>query len=88
MAGLPQRRLAARIARDLVGTQRRRQFVEHAIDIFVAVNAAEPRPDQLEFRGLFKELVETNTAASNGSCTLAAERMAAWEHAVRKVTAP
>ncbi len=29
------------------------------------------------FRDLYKELVETNTALSNGSCTLAAERMAA-----------
>jgi len=43
----------------------------------LTANAAEPRPDQLEFRALFKELVETNTAASTGSCTLAAERMAA-----------
>ncbi len=36
-----------------------------------------PRPDQQVFRGLFKELVETNTTLSAGSCTLAAERMAA-----------
>ena len=35
------------------------------------------RPDQVEFRGLYKELVETNTTVSSGSCTLAAERMAA-----------
>jgi acetylornithine deacetylase/succinyl-diaminopimelate desuccinylase-like protein len=35
------------------------------------------RPDQVEFRALYKELVETNTSASSGSCTLAAERMAA-----------
>jgi acetylornithine deacetylase/succinyl-diaminopimelate desuccinylase-like protein len=35
------------------------------------------RPDQLAFRGLFKELVETDTTLSAGSCTLAAERMAA-----------
>ncbi len=35
------------------------------------------RPDQTAFRGLFKELVETNTALSVGSCTLAATRMAA-----------
>ncbi len=35
------------------------------------------RPDQAEFRGLYKELVETNTTLSAGSCTLAAERMAA-----------
>lgn len=35
------------------------------------------RPDQVEYRGLYKELVETNTTLSSGSCTLAAERMAA-----------
>lgn len=29
------------------------------------------------FRGLYKELVETNTTLSSGNCTLAAERMAA-----------
>ena len=38
---------------------------------------AQLRPDQVEFRGLYKELVETNTTLSAGSCTLAAERMAA-----------
>jgi acetylornithine deacetylase/succinyl-diaminopimelate desuccinylase-like protein len=35
------------------------------------------RPDQVEFQALYKELVETNTTLSSGSCTLAAERMAA-----------
>ena len=35
------------------------------------------RPDQQAFRGLYKELVETNTTLSAGSCTLAEERMAA-----------
>ncbi len=35
------------------------------------------RPDQAAFRDLYKELVETNTTQSSGSCTLAAERMAA-----------
>ena len=35
------------------------------------------RPDQQAFYGLYKELVETNTTLSSGSCTLAAERMAA-----------
>lgn len=35
-----------------------------------------PRPDQSAFRELYKELVETNTTLSSGSCTLAAERMA------------
>ena len=39
--------------------------------------AQELRPDQQAFRAIYKELVETNTAHSNGSCTLAAERMAA-----------
>ncbi len=33
--------------------------------------------DYSAFRGLFKEMVETNTTLSSGSCTLAAERVAA-----------
>ncbi|MDE2412203.1 MAG: M20/M25/M40 family metallo-hydrolase, partial [Sphingomonadales bacterium] len=41
-----------------------------------AQTAAPLRPDQAEFRGLYKELVETNTEVSDGSCTLAAQRMA------------
>ncbi|HVI32786.1 M20/M25/M40 family metallo-hydrolase [Phenylobacterium sp.] len=39
--------------------------------------AAQDFPGQAEFRGLYKELIETNTTLSAGSCTLAAERMAA-----------
>jgi acetylornithine deacetylase/succinyl-diaminopimelate desuccinylase-like protein len=39
--------------------------------------SAAPSPDEAQFRGLYKELVETNTTLSAGSCTLAAERMAA-----------
>ena len=35
------------------------------------------RPDQVAFRALYKELVETNTTLSTGSCSLAAQRMAA-----------
>ena len=35
------------------------------------------RPDQVTFLALYKELVETNTTVSAGSCTLAAERIAA-----------
>jgi acetylornithine deacetylase/succinyl-diaminopimelate desuccinylase-like protein len=35
------------------------------------------RPDQVEFRTLYKELVETNTSLSVGSCTVAASKMAA-----------
>ena len=42
-----------------------------------AAQAADPRPDQLAFRELYRELVETNTTLSSGSCTLASERMAA-----------
>ncbi len=34
------------------------------------------RPDQVAFRDLYKELIETNTTLSSGSCTLAAERLA------------
>jgi acetylornithine deacetylase/succinyl-diaminopimelate desuccinylase-like protein len=36
-----------------------------------------PRPDQLAFRELYEELVETNTTLSAGSCTDAAGKMAA-----------
>ena len=45
----------------------------------LVTNAAVPipRPDQTAFRALYKELVETNTTVSAGSCTLAAERLAA-----------
>ncbi len=39
--------------------------------------SAAPAPDQLAFRDLFRELVETNTTLSSGSCTEAAEKMAA-----------
>ena len=42
-----------------------------------ALAQGAPRPDQVEFRALYKELVETNTTLSAGSCTLAASRMAA-----------
>ena len=37
----------------------------------------DPYGGEAEFRALYKELVETNTTLSSGSCTLAAERMAA-----------
>ena len=48
-----------------------------AIAQTVPATAVPIRPDQAEFRALYKELVETNTTVSNGSCTLAAERMMA-----------
>src|ERR1700680_172424 len=38
---------------------------------------AQNAAGEAKFRELYKELVETNTALSSGSCTLAAERMAA-----------
>ena len=37
----------------------------------------KPRPDQQAFFGLYKELVETNTALSTGSCTQAAAQIRA-----------
>jgi acetylornithine deacetylase/succinyl-diaminopimelate desuccinylase-like protein len=42
-----------------------------------AQEAGAPRADQLAFRGLFEELVEIDTTLSAGSCTRAAEAMAA-----------
>src|SRR3954463_10921573 len=46
--------------------------------LLVAPAAAQGlRPDQVRFRALYKELVETNTTLSAGSCTLAAQKMAA-----------
>jgi acetylornithine deacetylase/succinyl-diaminopimelate desuccinylase-like protein len=47
----------------------------------VAAGAQAPasaplRPDQAQFQALYQELVETNTALSEGDCTLAAKRMA------------
>src|SRR5476651_1099369 len=48
-----------------------------AICLLAGSASAQPRPDQAKFRDLYKELVETNTTLSVGSCTLAAEKMAA-----------
>jgi acetylornithine deacetylase/succinyl-diaminopimelate desuccinylase-like protein len=42
-----------------------------------AQSATPPRPDQLAYRAIYKELVEINTTLSVGSCTAAAEAMAA-----------
>ncbi|MFZ5668878.1 MAG: M20/M25/M40 family metallo-hydrolase [Pseudomonadota bacterium] len=42
-----------------------------------AAPPASVRPDQLAFRDLYRELVEINTTLSTGSCTAAAEAMAA-----------
>lgn len=43
----------------------------------VVATAAPAADDRAAFRALYKELVETNTTLSSGSCTLAAERMGA-----------
>jgi len=62
--------------------------LRHALCAFAAIGSlalsfgpahAAPAGDPTEpaFRALYKELVETNTTLSAGSCTLAAERMAA-----------
>jgi acetylornithine deacetylase/succinyl-diaminopimelate desuccinylase-like protein len=63
---------------------RRRMFGAISAAMFIqgAALAQEPpmtplRPDQVEFRALYKELVETNTTLSAGSCTLLAQRIAA-----------
>ncbi len=62
----------------------RHRLVRHALGAALAAalapaisHAQALRPDQQAFRGLYKELVETNTTLSVGSCTLAEERMAA-----------
>lgn len=48
-----------------------------AAAIAVPAGAQQLRPDQVQFRELYKELVETNTSLSVGSCTQAAEQIAA-----------
>ena len=49
-----------------------------SLAVSLAVPAgADIRPDQAKFRELYQELVETDTTLSVGSCTLAAQRMAA-----------
>ena len=49
-----------------------------AIALLLTATAASPQvsPGEQRFRELYKELVETNTSLSAGSCTLAARRMA------------
>jgi acetylornithine deacetylase/succinyl-diaminopimelate desuccinylase-like protein len=41
-----------------------------------ALQAGAPEPDPAAFRALFKELIETNTTQSAGSCTAAADKIA------------
>src|SRR5256885_6779285 len=57
----------------------RAQAAAAATVLLIAGAGARAQPPSAEqrFRELYKELVETNTSLSAGSCTLAAERMAA-----------
>jgi len=48
-----------------------------AATVTAPVPAGAARADQLAFRELYRELIETNTSHSIGSCTLAAEKMSA-----------
>jgi acetylornithine deacetylase/succinyl-diaminopimelate desuccinylase-like protein len=48
-----------------------------ALSAFAATGAKAQSADETAFRGLYKELVETNTTASVGSCTAAAQAMGA-----------
>jgi acetylornithine deacetylase/succinyl-diaminopimelate desuccinylase-like protein len=48
-----------------------------AVAVADAAVRGAPRADQLAFRELYRELIDTNTSHSIGSCTLAAEKMAA-----------
>lgn len=47
-----------------------------AVIVATPLAAQELRPDQLAFREIYRELVETNTALSVGGCTEAAQKMA------------
>jgi len=59
----------------------RRSLLKSLLAVATAALATIARADtssgEERFRALYKELVETNTTFSTGSCTLAAERMAA-----------
>jgi acetylornithine deacetylase/succinyl-diaminopimelate desuccinylase-like protein len=48
-----------------------------SLTVGAAVPADGLRPDQVAFREIYRELVETNTTLSAGNCTEAAEKMAA-----------
>lgn len=52
-------------------------FIATAAIMAPAASAAQSRPDQQAFFGLYKELVETNTTLSVGSCTKAAQQIGA-----------
>lgn len=45
--------------------------------LFMATTTFAQQPGEAAFRATYKELIETNTTLSSGSCTLAAQRMGA-----------
>ena len=47
------------------------------ISVSAAAQTKAPSADEAAFRSLYKELVETDTSYPGGSCTLAAQRLAA-----------
>ncbi|MBS0379910.1 MAG: M20/M25/M40 family metallo-hydrolase [Proteobacteria bacterium] len=51
-------------------------FALAALLTLACTMASAASPGESEYRALYKELIETNTTLSAGSCTLAAERMA------------
>jgi len=51
-------------------------FISAALTLLTTPLCSAAAEGEAQFRALYKELVETNTALSAGSCTLAAERMA------------
>src|SRR4051794_22261810 len=75
------RRLASAAGAPKVGAPLGETMMSKALTLALAILAGAPlpalaqgqpvRPDQAEFRALYKELVETNTTLSAGSCTLA-----------------
>jgi acetylornithine deacetylase/succinyl-diaminopimelate desuccinylase-like protein len=74
-AGVVAARVAAAVA--AAATVAVAMAVASAAAAAAAAPAGAPRADQLAFRDLYRELIETNTSHSIGSCTLAAEKMAA-----------
>ena len=65
----------------IVGMKRAKTLVAGGVALAAiavpAIAQAQSRPDQQAFFGLYKELVETNTTLSVGSCTKAAEQIGA-----------
>ena len=66
-------------------------FAVAAAAVSLSAYAAPPQDTpagEQRFRELYKELVETNTTLSAGSCTVAAERLAARLKAAQATCAP